>query len=136
MNYLVWAAFAAAFLMAVFAVYNAVASQGCKVSYDQVRQLLQDAGKRENGCVQSKDSIMLCSGTVFTRDFVRAQMGVDGRVCFCVGRGVEVKNGYVEVRSTLRANVRACRFGNTAYLCINNPLACETGVGGASCNCG
>jgi len=132
MNYFVWAVFAAAFALVVFAAYHSVASQGCRVSDDQLRQLLRDAGKMHHGCVQSRTPIMLCGGTVITREFVQSQVGFEGNVCFCVGRGATVTEDAVEVRSTMRASVRVCRRGDKVYLCINNPFACETGK---NCEC-
>lgn len=126
MSYIVWAAFAAAFLVAVFAAYKSVVSQGCEVSIYQMRRLLQDAGKLNIGCVQSRGSIMLCAGTIISKEYVQSQMGFDGDVCFCIGRGVTMENGAVQVDSATKSNVRICRYGSKAYVCINNPLACET----------
>lgn len=132
MNYLVWAAFAAAFLVAVFAAYSSIVSRGCDVSDDQLRHLLQDAGKMKNGCVQSRNPIMLCEGTVIPAGFVRSQMGFDGKVCFCAGRGATVNGDALEVVLTVRADVRVCKYGKAVYVCVNNPFACETGKG---CRC-
>ena len=132
MNYLVWAAFAAAFIIVVFAAYNSIVSRGCKVSDDQLRYLLQDAGKMKDGCVQSRSSIILCEGTVVPADFVRSQMGFDGKVCFCAGRGATVRGDAMEFVSTVKADVRVCKYGGAVYVCVNNPFACETGKG---CRC-
>ena len=132
MNYIVWAAFAAAFLVAVFAAYKSIVSQGCEVSQDQMRRLLQDAGKLDVGCVRSRGPIMLCGGTVISKEYVQSQMGFDGGVCFCVGRGVTIENGTVRVDSATKSSVRICRYGNKAYVCINSIIACETKRG---CHC-
>lgn len=128
MNYLVWAAFAGAFLVIVFSAYNSIASQGCKISTDQLTALLQDAGKLDVGYVQSR-AVMLCAGTIISKDFVKSQMGFDGDVSFCVGRGVELKGDAVEVIMTLRADIGVYRKGSRAYVCINRPIPCETGQG-------
>lgn len=128
MNYLVWTAFAVAFLIAVYSVYNTVVAGGCKTSWDQILDLLHDAAKLDVGCIQTRGEVILCPGTMISPSFVKNQMGVSS-VTICAGRGVIVENGIARAEKAVKATVSACRCGNAAKLCINS-ASCMNPCGG------
>jgi len=135
MNYLVWAAFAAAFLVAVYAAYNAVASRSCDVSYSQIRDLLQSAAKMDTGCVGTKGPIILCDGTTVALDYVKSQTGRDS-ACICYSTGVDAEDDLVTVRRAMQSTVAVCVEGDSATLCLGRPLCDTLGPGSPNCVCG
>ena len=125
MNYLVWAAFAAAFLVVVYAASDAIAMRGCQTASVQIRDLLRDAGKLDTGCVQTNREIILCPNTMITKHYIQTEMGVSGDVRICGGPGVIVEGDVAKTKQAVKAIVAVCKCGNDVKLCINH-ASCYT----------
>ncbi len=126
MNYLVWAAFAAAFLVAVYSAYHAVASQGCDLSYSQVRDLLRSAAKVNEGTFSTSGPIALCPGTAFSVDYVKSEAGANtAYICWSQGLRKEGTDTVIvsrAVRLPVSVHVETAVDGSrTVYLCIGRP---------------
>ncbi len=136
MNYLVWAAFAAAFLLAAYGAYHAVASRGCSVGMSQVVRLIEDAGKMQSGCVYSHGRVALCDGATFTVDLVKRLSGAkSAEICWGVGFKKQSATNKIAVvaNGSVQAMIAACRDGSVVRLCLNNPACAFSSSGSSSC---
>ena len=89
-NMLIWAVFAAAFLVAVYSAYNFLSSYTPPTYMRQIKSALASAWKaRYTASVPvTVYRVQIPAGTVFERDAIRTW--VDARdVCFTVGPGFE-----------------------------------------------
>jgi len=129
-NYLVWAVFAVAFLLAAVAAYRAVVSQTASVSNVQFIKLLQQAGNSNGHCVYSDKPLYFPPGSTYSLGFFCRQMGLPRGTPIYVylGNGLDAKGSTVVSPNGARALVAVCG-GSPAKVCLGNIYPC---LGGGS----
>ncbi len=133
-NYLVWAVFAVAFLMAAVAAYRVVVGQTAPISNVQFIKLLQQAGNSGGHCVYSDKPLYFPPGTTYSIGFFCRQMGLPKGtpVAVYLGNGFEGKDGTVVATGGARALVAVCG-GGSAKICLGNIYPClGSGASGGS----
>lgn len=117
---LIWAVFAAAFLIAVYFAYNFLSSYTPPTYMRQIKSALASAWKARYTVAMPVmiDRVQIPAGTVFERDTIRKW--VDARdVCFTVGPGFEKRDGAVIAKTTVTARIAVCCEGDRCWIGFN-----------------